>query len=116
MSDTPETDSECFVAEGPFVTDDFARKLERERNEWQQAAEQHAADAHSLAIQLNHFHPADDTAIEVGKERDEWRAVAEKLHNALLHWEFGPDGPECCEELQPILAEFDKLKQEAKSK
>lgn len=29
---TPETDAECFVNEGEFVTGDFARNLERERD------------------------------------------------------------------------------------
>lgn len=29
---TPETDAECFVNDGDFVTGDFARRLERERD------------------------------------------------------------------------------------
>lgn len=33
MSDTPETDLECFIYEGDYVPASFARKLERERDE-----------------------------------------------------------------------------------
>jgi len=46
MSDTPETDAMCictqnrsFKAIGGVVNSDFARRLERERNEWKAEAD-----------------------------------------------------------------------------
>lgn len=36
---TPKTDAECFVNEGDFVTGDFARTLERQRDELLEALE-----------------------------------------------------------------------------
>ena len=49
----PETDAECFVNEGDFVTGDFARRLERERDEWKSLAELIAADvAHNFGAEV----------------------------------------------------------------
>ena len=45
MSDTPETDAEGYGdGRHPWVATDFARKLERERDEWKNKAYSHATD------------------------------------------------------------------------
>lgn len=73
---TPETDAEQWTlnpygldelnGERVVVEADFARRLERARNEWREAAEKHCADAVSL-----------------GNERDEARAEVAKLNEEL---------------------------------
>ncbi len=91
MSDTPETDDEADVASN-FVLDyqcqgkhddipkpivvpvEFARKLERERDEWRQHGHREA----DMRLQL--MGERDDARLKVERERDEIRA---QLREAL---------------------------------
>lgn len=49
MSDTPETEIECFIYEGDYVPASFARKLERERDESRKEVERLKSDAELYA-------------------------------------------------------------------
>ena len=49
MSDTPETDIECFIYEGDYVPASFARKLERERDDARKEIERLKAEAELYA-------------------------------------------------------------------
>ena len=78
MSDTPETDDELnynafgFYTMGGLPTDavcvDFARKLERERDKWEETGR--------LYCQNSDFHR--EMCEKAERERDEWKAEAEQ--------------------------------------
>ena len=72
MSDTPETDSHPLWHGEPAVHIDFARKLERERDEAR-------IQVKLLKVENNHNWQAMDIANEVTRERDQWRKCAEEL-------------------------------------
>jgi hypothetical protein len=83
MSDTPETDDNIryYLAPGmreehAAVLSDFARKLERERDEAR-------TQVKLLKVENNHNWQAMDIANEVTHERNKWRECAERLASDL---------------------------------
>lgn len=81
---TPETDAECFVNEGDFVTGEFARRLERERDE---------AMGKMAELQRNGFIPSADIGPtrEIMRQRDRLLAAFEALLAGDFRdeaWEF----------------------------
>ncbi len=77
MSKTPETDRECgqamWLGSGPLVSCEFARKLERQRNEAR-------LQVKLLRVENNHNWQANDLAEQAFRERDEARDLAYKLY------------------------------------
>jgi len=97
MSATPETDEAEFDGidgqGGMIVISDFARKLERERDE--------ARECFRVAMEL---------AARYKREREQWRECAERLA-AQLHWWW--DNRRLHGPSQNALVDFRKLKGEA---
>lgn len=90
MSDTPETDRkqglfECFSCGDRVVPADFARRLERERNE---ARSQFHVVREALCDALpKSNHPTLELAKMLQRERDEWKTKATLHGNAALDLE-----------------------------
>jgi len=73
MSDTPETDIECFIYEGDYVPASFARQLERERDEARKEVERLKAErdnwrVSSVCRELN----AELERLKADKARLDW--------------------------------------------
>jgi hypothetical protein len=112
MSDTPETDSHPLWHGEPAVHIDFARKLERERDEAR-------IQVKLLKVENNHNWQAMDIANEVTRERDQWRECAQEALLPLAaikisnqHEPFSEIAPEL---MDAIIAAhdliFDRLKE-----
>ena len=116
MSDTPETDEQEFLRmsdDWRFVNVEFARKMERERDEALEKLNSHAPDGHN-ASNWQFF--------KVREERDQWRECAEKLATQMQRladcdWVITlPDRMDAVRNIaHESLAEFDRLKEEGDS-
>ena len=105
MSDTPDTDA---MVEESFhrinfptapVPAEFARKLERERDEAREQAQR-------LRVQLNHYTQANEMAEQAFSERDESHKIAEQAIDDLA-W-FNETNA------QRLRDELEQLKEETK--
>ena len=81
MSDTPETNSRAWSDHNEgilheVVEANFARKLERERDEAREQAQR-------LRVQLNHYLQANEMAEQAFRERDEAHKIAEQAIDDL---------------------------------
>jgi len=92
MSDTPETDKHPLWHGEPAVHIDFARKLERERNEALEEARKwerlHDEDTDHLSFlqardSMGPTETLNETAKRVQRERDEARALLAEMQAAL---------------------------------
>ena len=108
MSDTPETDAAAkaeigmsSIAQGWYVHADFARLLERERDE---ARKQCLQAENELSLEM-----AEHEATH--QQRDQWRACAERLAAAIKfsgqHWRCNAGECGICN----ALAAFERLSQ-----
>lgn len=74
---TPETNAEVgYFDLETAVSADFARRLERERDEAREESQR-------LRVQLNHFWQANEMAEQAFRERDEAHKIAEKAIDDL---------------------------------
>lgn len=80
---TPETDAECFVNDGDFVTGDFARRLERERD----VARENTKAWHGEYRALNDLHR--ELGLEHGKAIRQRDRLVEALKVVLEDWKAG---------------------------
>lgn len=73
---TPETDAECFVNEGDVVTVDFARRLERERDEAREIAKKYEDRYFTMSELRNN---ASIVALQYKAQRDRLVEALEKV-------------------------------------
>ena len=99
MSDTPETDASQFGT--GRVSVDFARKLERERDEWRIKF----VKLERSAILQN------AVAVDYMEKRDQWRECAERLAAFVVPVPADMADHAAC---AAALAEFDRLKEASK--
>ena len=90
MSDTPDTDGECFIHEGDYVAEghipaSFARKIERERDELRAEIERANKDNAILAGMLTECEHERDS---LGAEVERLKAEAE-LYAGWSKWKDG---------------------------
>jgi 6-phosphogluconate dehydrogenase len=134
MSDTPETDATEMpidrvdtVASRPccIVNADFARRLERERDEARQQEQIYCDNLLSMQRERDEWRAAFDKTIaelemwrdgcivreEDKVERDQWRECAEKLANIIS---VGGTIRALEQDGRAALAEFKRLKEERK--
>lgn len=89
MSYTPETDGHLRRNTGngsEWVRADFARKLERERDQWRECAAERKRAWYEMQ---SAFERSRDEVNALERERDQWRMCAERLAEAASDMQSG---------------------------